>query len=150
MGYSFWLAARVLLYALSHSYYSTYHGLYYTSGGALAGMRNSSMGEEKGGRGSKGGTTCTGWYKGVRAVQPESVAGGGLLAQWSNTLHTAINRVHPPPPPPLLPSSRPWQGAPPCCRRPWSRRGASCWDTASWSAHSASSPPSERDICSRH
>ena len=30
-----------------------------------------------GGGGSKGGTTCTGGYKGVRAVRPESVAGGG-------------------------------------------------------------------------
>ena len=26
---------------------------------------------------SKGGTACTGGYKGVRAVRPESVAGGG-------------------------------------------------------------------------
>ena len=38
MGYSFRLAARVLLYASSH----TYHGLCYTSRGALAGTRNSS------------------------------------------------------------------------------------------------------------
>ena len=28
-------------------------------------------------RDNKGGTTCTGGYKGVRAVRPESVAGGG-------------------------------------------------------------------------
>ena len=41
MGHSFWLAARVLLDALSHKQDSTYHGLSYT---ALAGMRNSSMG----------------------------------------------------------------------------------------------------------
>ena len=41
IGYSFRLAARVLLYAPSHS---TYHGLCYTSRGALAGTRNSSMG----------------------------------------------------------------------------------------------------------
>ena len=33
-----------LLYALSHIQYSTYHGLCYTSRGALAGTRNSSMG----------------------------------------------------------------------------------------------------------
>ena len=34
--------------------------------------------EKKGGEGSKGGgTACTGGYKGVRAVQLESVAGGG-------------------------------------------------------------------------
>ena len=44
MGYSFRLAARVLLYAPSHRQDSTYHSLCYTSRGALAGMRNSSMG----------------------------------------------------------------------------------------------------------
>ena len=38
------LAARVLLYAPSHRQDSTYHGLCYTSRGALAGTRNSSMG----------------------------------------------------------------------------------------------------------
>ena len=43
MGYSFWLAARVLLYA-SHRQDNTYHSLCYTSRGALAGTRNSSMG----------------------------------------------------------------------------------------------------------
>ena len=37
IGYSFQLAARVILYA-------SYHSLCYTSCGALAGMRNSSMG----------------------------------------------------------------------------------------------------------
>ena len=42
MGYSFWLAARVLLYAPCHRQDSTYHS--YTSRGALAGTRNSSMG----------------------------------------------------------------------------------------------------------
>ena len=40
MGYSFRLTARVLLYAPSHRQDSTYHGLCYTSRGALAGMRN--------------------------------------------------------------------------------------------------------------
>ena len=51
IGYSFWLAARVLLYAPSHRQDSTYHrqdstyySLCYTSRGALAGTRNSSMG----------------------------------------------------------------------------------------------------------
>ena len=44
MGYSFRLTARVLLYAPSHIQNSTYHGLSYTSPGALAGTRNSSMG----------------------------------------------------------------------------------------------------------
>ena len=44
MGYSFRLTARVLLYAPSHRQDNTYHSLSYSSRGALAGMRNSSMG----------------------------------------------------------------------------------------------------------
>ena len=44
IGYSFWLTARVLLYAPSHRKDSTYHSLCYTSHGALAGTRNFSMG----------------------------------------------------------------------------------------------------------
>ena len=44
MGYYFRLAARVLLYASSRRHDKTYHGLCYTSRGALAGTRNSSMG----------------------------------------------------------------------------------------------------------
>ena len=42
--YSFWLAARVLLYASFHRQDNTYHSLCFTSRGALAAMRNSSMG----------------------------------------------------------------------------------------------------------
>ena len=41
IGYSFRLTARVILYALFHKQDNTYHGLCYTSGGALAGSRNS-------------------------------------------------------------------------------------------------------------
>ena len=44
IGYSLWLTVRVLLYAPSHRQDSTYHSLCYTSRGALAGTRNSSMG----------------------------------------------------------------------------------------------------------
>ena len=44
IGYSFRLAARVLSYAPSHRQDNTYHSLCYTSHGALAGMRYSSMG----------------------------------------------------------------------------------------------------------
>ena len=44
IGYSFQLTAKVILYAPSHRQDSTYHGLCYTSRGALAGTRNSSMG----------------------------------------------------------------------------------------------------------
>ena len=44
IGYSYRLTARVLLYAPSHRQDSTYHGLCYSSRGALAGTRSSSMG----------------------------------------------------------------------------------------------------------
>ena len=44
IGYSFRLAARVLLYASSHRRDNTYHSLRYTSRGILAGTRNRSMG----------------------------------------------------------------------------------------------------------
>ena len=44
IGYSYRLTARFLLYAPSHRQNSTYHCLCYTSRGALAGTRNSSMG----------------------------------------------------------------------------------------------------------
>ena len=40
IGYSYRLTARVLVYAPSHRQDNTYHGLCYTSRGALAGMRN--------------------------------------------------------------------------------------------------------------
>ena len=41
IDYSYRLTARVLLYAPSHRQDNTYHGLCYTSRGALAGTRNS-------------------------------------------------------------------------------------------------------------
>ena len=44
IGYSYRLTARVLLYAPSHRQDNTYHGLCYTSRGALAETINSSMG----------------------------------------------------------------------------------------------------------
>ena len=44
IGYSYRLTARVLLYVPSHRQDNTYHSLCYTSRGALAGTRNSSMG----------------------------------------------------------------------------------------------------------
>ena len=44
IGYSYRLTARVLLYAPFHRQNNTYHGLCYTSRGALAGTRNSSLG----------------------------------------------------------------------------------------------------------
>ena len=47
IGYSFRLTARVLLYAPSHRQDNTYHGLCYTSRGALAGTRNRINREDK-------------------------------------------------------------------------------------------------------
>ena len=44
IGYTYRLTARVLLYAPFHRQDNTYHGICYTSRGALAGTRNSSMG----------------------------------------------------------------------------------------------------------
>ena len=44
LGYSFRLAARVLLYASSHGQNNTYHDLCYTSCSTLAGTRNSLVG----------------------------------------------------------------------------------------------------------
>ena len=44
MGYSFQLAASDLLFAPSHRHDNTYHGLCCTISGALAEMRNSSLG----------------------------------------------------------------------------------------------------------
>ena len=46
IGYSYRLTTRVLLYAPSHRQDNTYHGLCYTSRGALDGTRNSSMGSD--------------------------------------------------------------------------------------------------------
>ena len=48
IGYSYRLTGRVLFYAPSHRQDNTYHGLCYTSRGALAGTRNSSMGPPQG------------------------------------------------------------------------------------------------------
>ena len=48
IGYSYGLTARILLYAPSHRQDNTYHSLCYTSRGALAGTRNSSMGRPQG------------------------------------------------------------------------------------------------------
>ena len=47
IGYSYRLTASVLLYAPSHRKDNTYHSLCYTSRGALAVTRNSSMGRKQ-------------------------------------------------------------------------------------------------------
>ena len=61
IGYSFQLAARVLLYAPSHRQDSTYHCLCYTSHGALAGtwQVEGSTSSPTGISSSRG--ICTGW-----------------------------------------------------------------------------------------
>ena len=57
MGYAFRLTARVLLYAPSHRQDNTYHGLCYTSRGALAGTRNIINDESGNNNGNDGRTT---------------------------------------------------------------------------------------------
>ena len=57
MGYAFRLTARVLLYAPSHRQDNTYHGLCYTSRGALAGTRNITNDESGNNNGNDGRTT---------------------------------------------------------------------------------------------
>ena len=47
IGYSYWLTARVRLYAPSHRQDSTYYGLCYTSRGALTGTRNTEKQERE-------------------------------------------------------------------------------------------------------
>ena len=47
IGYYFRLAARVLLYASSHRQNNTYHGLCYTSRGALVGTRNKKVNKSR-------------------------------------------------------------------------------------------------------
>ena len=79
MGYSFRLTARVLLYAPSHRQDSTYHGLCYTSRGALAGTRNSSMGP------------------------PHEGSIRRLIAPWANALTTELHLAPSMTPPPRKP-----------------------------------------------
>ena len=62
------LAARVLLYAPSHRQDNTYHNLCYTSHGALAGTRNSSMGPPHEGSPIKECSPAQ-WYKVPREEQ---------------------------------------------------------------------------------
>ena len=59
IGYSFRLTARVLLYAPSHRQDCTYHGLCFTSRGALAGTRNRLPKGGGGGGGTQIRNLCT-------------------------------------------------------------------------------------------
>ena len=70
IGYSLRLTARVLLYAPSHRQDNTYHGLCYTSRGAVAGTRNSSMGS------------------------PHEGSIRRPIAAWANALTTPLLRSH--------------------------------------------------------
>ena len=81
MGYSFRLAARVLLYILSHRQDMTYHSLCYTSCATLAEMRNS----------SRGLTYCTMHIKEpLLLIDKSSLCGGSgfpfSLSEWSLTI----------------------------------------------------------------
>ena len=61
IGYSYRLTARVLLYAPSRRQDNTYHSLCFTSRGALAGTRNSSIRVWR--------TPVLGWYQDVNRVK---------------------------------------------------------------------------------
>ena len=79
-GYSFRLTARVLLYAPSHRQDSTYHGLCYTSRGALAGTRRSSVGVESGAPEGEGEPAHVGGIAALPEVHDAAnVVLGGLL-----------------------------------------------------------------------
>ena len=69
-GYSFRLAARVLLYAPFHRQNSTYNSICYTSRGALAATRNCSMGP------------------------PHEGSNRRPIAPWAKALTTATSRLH--------------------------------------------------------
>ena len=66
IGYSYRLTARVLLYASSHRQDNTYHGLCYTSRGALAGTRNSPMGPPIKDRSDDPSRSCICWIWNIK------------------------------------------------------------------------------------
>ena len=76
IGYSYQLTARVLLYASSHRQDNTYHSLCYTSRGALAGTRNSSMGvlTMPSGMDMKLGLSNTCWQKWSLTAPPTNIS----------------------------------------------------------------------------
>ena len=91
IGYSYRLAARVLLYAPSHRQDGTYHGLCYTSRGALTGTRNNSMGPPHEGSIRR--------PIALRANAPTTELHLALIHQ---SIHILIILTPPPPPPPAL------------------------------------------------
>ena len=108
-GLLFPITARVLLYAPSHRQDSTYHGLCYTSRGALAGTRNSSMGpppwridstthrtmSER----SYHGATSRSPMSGMQWSWPPIQTIGPPFDFWLCTLHCDAVLLPPPPPP---------------------------------------------------
>ena len=80
IGYSYRLTARVLLYAPSHRQDSTYHGLCYTSRGALAGTRNSSMGPPHEGSIRREGKDLAQWVE----RYPRGLASRARSTDWTN------------------------------------------------------------------
>ena len=86
MGYTFRLAARVLLYASSHRQDNTYHSLCYTSRGALAGTRNSTV---------KDRSDDPSHHE--RMLLPRSYISlpVGDLSHWALSIHWLLHRVIP-------------------------------------------------------
>ena len=84
IGYSYRLTARVLLYAPSHRQDNTYHSLCYTSRGALAGTRNSSMGPLHEGSIRR---PIAPW---VNALHPAPFLGRNVLSPYRTSLMTVF------------------------------------------------------------
>ena len=84
IGYSYRLTARVLLYAPSQRQDNTYHGLCYTSRGALAGTRNSSMGPPYRSEMKLRGSVCVHWAMG-RRIYP---------SWWTHSAISRFSQIH--------------------------------------------------------
>ena len=90
IGYSFQIAARVFLYAPSHRQDSTYHSLCYTSHGALAGTRNSSMGPPH--EGSIRRTLLPRSYISLSHGVPAGSRNSSMSPLWGLTPYITINK----------------------------------------------------------
>ena len=97
IGYSYRLTARVLLYAPSHRQNNTYHSLCYTSRGALAGTKNSSMSSQLYNNPFL-------WYQ-IRGKQHQPILRDHIVKEMSPLVHARMHHI------PLAPGSD-WRDLP--------------------------------------
>ena len=90
MGYSFWLATREPLYALSHWQDSTYHSLYYTTCGAQAEKISRSMDPPDGID-----LTIPSWYRMLLSYSNADKAGRQTWTDHQNACVRPTNRAPP-------------------------------------------------------